>query len=155
LSGQQRNDHLRQSQELLEILQNAKRLRWRFILIGDKSCFFCINEHKDLWLASDSDSPEVARRLINTSKVMISLFWNMSRLHVSNFLADESLNAEYFLQNVLTPIHLLPIVSVAHIQTKRFVFHMSKSLKHNSKIVKVKLFQAPVMWLLIVLIQPI
>jgi hypothetical protein len=60
----------------------------------------------------------MAQRLIHNLKVIITVFWNMSGLHVSNFLADESFNAEYCVQNVLTPIHPLPIVSVAYIQTK-------------------------------------
>jgi hypothetical protein len=37
LSEPQKINHLRQSHKLLEMLQNAKGLRWRFILMGDDS----------------------------------------------------------------------------------------------------------------------
>jgi hypothetical protein len=92
-----------QSHELLEILPNPKRLRWRFILTGDESWFFDVKEHRNLWRFPDSDVPEVARRLSNTPKWMITLFWNPAGLHASHFLAGESLNGDHFVRNVLTP----------------------------------------------------
>jgi hypothetical protein len=46
LSEPQKTDHLRQSQKLVEILQNAKRLRWRFILMGHESWFSYLNEDR-------------------------------------------------------------------------------------------------------------
>jgi hypothetical protein len=39
LPEEQKTDRLRQSYELLEILQNTKRLRWRFIRMRDESWF--------------------------------------------------------------------------------------------------------------------
>jgi hypothetical protein len=54
---------------------------------------------------------------------MIPLFWNLMRLHVSDFLAGESVNDGYFVRNVLTPIHLLPIVAAAHKQKKIWFAH--------------------------------
>jgi transposase len=125
-------------------LQTAKKLRWRFILTGDESWFFYVNEHQKLWLPPDSEAPEVSRRLISTPKVMITLFWNTSGLHVSDFLAGESFNAEYFVRDIMHRIHLLPIVSIAHEQTKRFVLHMDNAPIHHSKVPKAKLSQMPV-----------
>jgi hypothetical protein len=58
----------------------------------------------------------VARRLINTPKVTITLFWNPAGLRVNDFLAGESLNDNYFVRNVLIPTHLLPIIAAAHKQ---------------------------------------
>jgi hypothetical protein len=74
LFKQQKIDRLRQSYKLLEILQNSKRLCWRFILTGDESWFFYVNSHRKLWHLPESDFPEVARRLVNTPKVMITSF---------------------------------------------------------------------------------
>jgi transposase len=144
LSAQQRNDRLKQWPELLEVPQNAKGPPWRFILMGDEFWFFYINEHQKSWLAPNSDSQEVARRRINTPKMIVTLFWNISGLHVSNFLAGESFDADYFTRNVLIPIHHLPIVDVAHTQKKRLILHMDNSLMHKSKVTKAKLSQMPV-----------
>jgi transposase len=144
LSAKQKEDRLTQSRELFEVLQNAKKLRWRFILTGDESWFFYVNQHQKLLLPPDADAPEVTRRLINTPKVMITLFWNTSGLQVSNFLEGESFNAEYFVRNILNPIHSLPIVAVAHKQRKRFILHMDNSPIHKAKATKAKLAQMPV-----------
>jgi hypothetical protein len=73
-SAQQRNDRLKQIREMLEVLQHAKKLRLSFTLTGDESQFFYVNKHQKLWLAPDSDPPEVAGRRINTPIVMITLF---------------------------------------------------------------------------------
>jgi hypothetical protein len=62
-----------------------------------------VNEHRKLWLLPDSDAPVVAQRLINTRKLMITLFSNPAGLHVSDFLAGESFNGDYFVMTVLTP----------------------------------------------------
>jgi hypothetical protein len=74
LSEPQKIDRLRQSHELLEILQDAKGLRCRFILTEYESWFLFMNEHRKLWLRPDSEVPEVARRLINTPQMTITLF---------------------------------------------------------------------------------
>jgi hypothetical protein len=106
LSPQQRNDCLKQNEKLVEA-------PGRFILMGDEFWFVSINEHQKFWLALDSDLPEVARRRINTYKVMVTLFWNISGLYVSNFLACESFDADCFVSNVLSSIHHLVILDVA------------------------------------------
>jgi hypothetical protein len=72
-----------------------------------------MNEHWKLWLLPVSDVPEVARRLINIPKALITMFWNPAGLHVSDFLAGESLNGDYLVRNVFAPVHLLPIAAAA------------------------------------------
>jgi hypothetical protein len=98
-----------------------------------------MNGHQKLWLHLDAEAPEVIRRLINTPKVMITLFWNTFELHVSNFLEGESFNAKYLVRNILNPIHSLPIVDVAHKQRKRFILHMDNSPIHKAKVTRAKL----------------
>jgi hypothetical protein len=77
-----------------------------------------MNGHQKLWLCPDVEASEVIRRLINTPKVMITLFWNTSELQVSNFLEGESFNAKYLVRNILNFIHSLLIVGIAHKQQK-------------------------------------
>jgi hypothetical protein len=155
LSARQRNDGLKQTQELLEVLQNAKRLRWRFVLTGDESWFFYVNEHQKLWLAPDLDPPEVARRRIKIPNVIVISFGNILGLHVSTFLAGESFDANYFVRNVLTPITHLPIVDVAHKQKKLFILHMDNSPIHKPTVIRAQLSQCRSIWLLTLLIHPI
>jgi hypothetical protein len=95
LSEPQNSDRLRQSHELLAILQDTKGICGRFILTENESWFLYVNERGKLWLSPGSDVPEVAWRLINISKVMIPLFWNPAGLQVSDFLASESFNGDH------------------------------------------------------------
>jgi transposase len=68
----------------------------------------------------------------------------MSGLHVNDFLADESFNADYIVRNVLTPIYILPIVAVTHEQKKQFIININNSQMHKSKIAKEKLSKIPI-----------
>jgi histone-lysine N-methyltransferase SETMAR len=144
LSAQQRNDRLKQNRELLEVLQNAKRLRWRFIRTKDESWFFYVNRHQKLWRVPNSDAPEVACRRINAPKMMVTLFWNASGFQVSDFLGGESFDADYFVRNALAPIHHLQIVDVAQRQKKRFILLIENSPIHMSTVIRAKLSQMPV-----------
>jgi hypothetical protein len=78
LTPKQKEDRFRQSGELLEVLQAAKKLRWKSILTGDESRIFNYNPKHTLWLLLSVDAPQVARQVINinTPKVMVTLFWN-------------------------------------------------------------------------------
>jgi hypothetical protein len=58
----------------------------------------------------------VAQRVISIQNMMIALLWNPAGLLVNDFLAGELFNGGYFVRNVLTPVHLLPIVTVADTQ---------------------------------------
>jgi transposase len=144
LTVKQKEDRVRQSVDLLGTLQTAKRLRWRFILTGDESWFFYFTPKRKLWLPPDADAPQVARQLINTPKVMVTLFWNPWGIYVSNALVGESFNAEYFVEHILNQVHLLQIVTAARTQKKRFILHMDNSPIHKARVVKAKLAQMPV-----------
>jgi hypothetical protein len=144
LTAKQNEDRFWQSCELLEVLQTAKELRWRFILTGDESWFFYYNPKRSLWLPPDVNAPQVARELINTPKVMVTLFWNPWGVHVSNALLSESFNVNYFVRRILQPIHSLQIVVVAHKQKKTFIHHMDNSPIHKAKVGKAKMSQMPI-----------
>jgi hypothetical protein len=60
--------------ELLPILSRAEQTNWHLILTGDESWFFCYPANSRIWLPPDAEKPEVARRLINTPKIMVTLF---------------------------------------------------------------------------------
>jgi histone-lysine N-methyltransferase SETMAR len=130
----------------LEVLQAAERLRWRFILTGDESWFFDYNPKGKFWLPPDVDAPQMARQVINinTSKVMVTLFWNPWRVHVSNAFLSESFNEDHFVRHILHPIHSLQIVAVAHKQKKTFIRHMDNSPLHRPKVAKARLSSLPI-----------
>jgi hypothetical protein len=114
------------------------------VLTRDGSRFFYVRERQWLWRPPDSEAPNVSRCLISTPKLIITLFLNASGLHVSNFCAGDSSNAECFVKNIMDRIHRLPIVSIAQKQKKGFVLQMVNAPIHHSQMTRAKLSQMPV-----------
>jgi transposase len=91
------------------------------------------------------EAPEVARQLIATPKLMITIFWDVSGIHVIDYLPPgTSFDSTYFIDNILYDFNTLPIISVAVRQKKLFVIHMDNSSIHKSKSVIAKTSSIPV-----------
>jgi hypothetical protein len=93
-----------------ELTQGAvRRNASRFLLTGDESWFFDDTPHQKLCMPPDVETPEVARRLINTSKLMITIFWDVSGIHVIDYVpSGESFNSALFIERILPTIAVLP-----------------------------------------------
>jgi histone-lysine N-methyltransferase SETMAR len=112
----------------------GKKRTWQFILTDDESWFFDVTPHSKIWLPRDADTPEVARQLINTPKVMVTIFWNPFGIHVlAAFPEKTSFDAGYFVDYVLAPIAELPVMHTAASQKQKLVIHMDNSPIHKSK----------------------
>jgi hypothetical protein len=74
LTEVQRRERVEKSIVLFSLLAKAKRHAWQFIITGDESWFFYVTSRSKIWLSRDADTPEMARRLINTPKVMVTIF---------------------------------------------------------------------------------
>jgi hypothetical protein len=134
LTEARRRERVEKSIALLSLLAKAKRRAWQFIITGDESWFFYYTSHSKIWLPADADMPEVAKRLINTPKIMITIFWNPFGIQVLVALPERtSFDAEYFIDYVITPIEELPAMRAAVTQKQTFVIHMDNSLIHKSK----------------------
>jgi hypothetical protein len=119
---------------LLSVLAKAKRRSWQFIITSDKFWFFYYTPHSKIWLPPDANTLEVAKRLINTPKMIIIIFWNPFGIHVLAALPEKtSFDAKYFLDYVLTPIEELSVMFAAVIQKQTLVIHMDNSPIHKSK----------------------
>jgi hypothetical protein len=69
-----RSQRLEQTQLLLVNLRKVQRNARHFLLMGDESWFFYYTPHQKLWMPPDVETPEVARRLIETPKLMVTIF---------------------------------------------------------------------------------
>jgi histone-lysine N-methyltransferase SETMAR len=91
------------------------------------------------------EAPEVARPLITTPKLMITIFWGVSEIHVTDYLPpDTSFDSTYFIDHILCGFNTLPIISVAVRQTKAFVIHLGNSPINKSESVIAKISSMPV-----------
>jgi hypothetical protein len=134
LTEAQRRERVEKSTALLSLLAKAKRRAWQFIITGDELWFFYYTPHSKIWLPADANTPEVAKQLINTPKIMITIFWNPFGIQVLAALPEKTLfDAEYFIDYVLTPIEELPAMCAAATQKQTLVIHMDNSPMHKSK----------------------
>jgi hypothetical protein len=134
LDERQRIERVDKARALLVTLNKAKKCAWHFILTGDESWFFYYTERDSVWLPPDIEVHEVARRLINTPKVMVTVFWNPTGIHILHCLPEDRLfNTAYFIDHVLSKIKKLLDVRAAASEKEKFILHMNDSLVHRSK----------------------
>lgn len=72
---------------------------------------------------------------------MVNLFWTTTDIHVSTVLDREELNANYFVQHILRPRHLLSIGTIARRQKKKFIAIISTSRIHKANVATATLSQ--------------
>jgi hypothetical protein len=93
----------------------------------------------------DVEIPEVARRSIKTSKLMVAIFWNVSGIHVIDYVpSGESFNSGHFIEWILPTIAGLLGRHAAVRQRKAFVLHPNNSPIHKSKAVLETMASIPV-----------
>jgi hypothetical protein len=128
LTEAQRRERVGKSIALLSLLAKAKRRAWQFIITRDESWFFYVTQHSKIWLPCDADTPEVARQLISTPEIMVTIFWNPFGIHVFAALPEKiSFDTGYFVDYVLTPIEELYPMHMAANQKQKLVIDMDNS----------------------------
>jgi hypothetical protein len=86
----------------------------------------------------------VAKHLINTPKVKVTVFWNSTGLHVFDCLPeDRSFDAAYFIDHNLSKMEKLPDVRAAVNEKQKFIFHMDNSPIYLSKAVMERIKNIP------------
>jgi hypothetical protein len=76
----------------------------------------------------------VAKQLINTPKILVTIFWNPCGIHLLTALPEKTLfDAGYFIDNALRPIEELPVMQATATKKQTLVVHMDNSPIHKSK----------------------
>jgi hypothetical protein len=123
LTETQRKAYVKKSTALLSVLTKAKRCAWQFIITDDEFCLFSYAQDSKIWLPADADTPEMAKRLINTLKMMTIIFWNPFGIHVLAALPEKtSFDAEYFLNYVLAQLKSFLLCMRAQVKSKHLSF---------------------------------
>jgi hypothetical protein len=73
-------ERLQRSRVLFITLPRAKSTDWHFLSTGDESWFFDYTSHRKPWIPPDVEASEVARQLIATPKLMITIFCDVWEL---------------------------------------------------------------------------
>jgi hypothetical protein len=131
-----RIERVDKARALFVTLNKAQKRAWYFILTDNESWLFYYTERDSIWLPPDVEAPEVARRLINTPKIMVTVFWNLTGIHVFDCLPkDRSFNAAYFIGHIFSKIEKMPDVRAAMSEQQKVVLHMDDLSIYSSKAV--------------------
>jgi hypothetical protein len=126
-------------------LCKAKRDTSHFLLTSDEFWFFYDTRHQKLWILLDVETPEVARRLIDTSKLIVPIFWNVSGIQVIDYVSSrESFNSTYFIERILPSIAGLPARHDAVGQKNPFVLRLDNLPRHKSNAILDEMVNMPV-----------
>jgi hypothetical protein len=132
-------------QRCFSVRAKAKRRPWELAITADESLFFYYTPHSKIWLPPDTNAPEVARRLINTPKMMITIFRNPFGIHALALLPEKTFfDAEYFLDYLLIPTEELSFMHASAIQMQTLVIHMNNSPTDKSKATLQRIASSPV-----------
>jgi hypothetical protein len=119
--------------------------RLAFLFDRPRVLVFCYTLDRKLWIPRDVKAPEVARQLIATPKLMITIFWGVSGIHVVDYLPPgTSFDSTCFIDHILSDFNALPNISVAVRQRQKSVILMNDSQIHKSKSVIAKISSMPV-----------
>jgi hypothetical protein len=126
LTEGQRLQRLQQNQLLLATLCRGESTGWHFSQPGMSPGSFTT--------CSIVYALELSRRLIGTPKLMVTIFWGISGIHVIEYLSPgSSFESAYFVDHLLNSFQTLPALLLAKRNRKSFVIHIGNSSIHNSQ----------------------
>ena len=135
LTEEQKLERVRQATALAELLEKSKKVGYVNIVTGDESWFTCTCAIKGSWVCPEDDNPEFDASKICVEKVMLTVIWGVKGMHVINFLPkDQNLNSEYFIENILKPLHEQKERIWGETNRKKLILHLDNCKVHNSKV---------------------
>lgn len=135
LNSSQKIYRMNDSKALINILKQAKKNGWHFILTGDESWFFYRTPGGIIWLPEGEKPPSTPRITREEPKIMITIFWNPDGPQIIDaFDSTDKFNSQYFIEHILDPIARSDIVETSKRQKQRFIIHMDNAPVHKSKL---------------------
>ncbi|KAA6401572.1 MAG: putative mariner transposase C9 mutant [Streblomastix strix] len=124
------------AQELCRVLQNEQENDFKYMVTGDESWFYCININDSMWLEKGTEPPTKSRQKIGVEKVIISVFWNTTRVWLIDQLPEKTtLNVEYYIDNVLQRFDYL-LDPDSNLEPGSMTLHVDNAPVHRCQKVK-------------------
>ena len=137
LTVPQRDARALLSAQLLDVLDEAKRTNFHFLITGDESWFFYASPHKGLWLPEGAEPLEAQRPSHYSKKTMVTIFWGVNGpVAVEILPTGQKWTAEYFIGTVVPQIVESDAYQRSRAQKQRFVLHMDNAPIHTADTVK-------------------
>ena len=117
---------------MLKTVQKARSNSYIYFLTGDESWFYLQSVHDLIWLQRDEEPPVKEKKMIDSPKMMLTVFWNPEGFLISNVLPPhQKFNSEYFINQILQPIYE-KLSSKAEYFRKTITLHFDNSKVHTS-----------------------
>ena len=132
LTEELRQKRVELAQQLLELLERQRRVKFRDIVTGDESWFLQHYDHERIWSVSADEVPTRVRPTISVRKTMLTVFLSVRGAILINWLpADEKFNSGYFCSNVLEPLAQI-LGSGRNSHSPRPIVHFDNATPHRS-----------------------
>lgn len=138
LSEDQKRSRVEQAGQLLDILSAARHNSWNYLVTGDESWFYLETSYERIWLQRDSPRPVREKKVINSPKVMITVFWSPNGFHLVEALPKgQTFTSDYFSQTILYSLRK----NLFAMTGRRTIIHMDNARPHRSKVTTAHLTQ--------------
>ena len=129
LNQSQKEVRVRLSKSLLETLEQSSH---QMIITGDETWVYLRNPRTSMWIDSDMPRPERPKHTIGSKKVMISVFWSSSGMHIIRMLPPgEKFIKSYFIDEVMVPLMEALSQKKGMKKKKRIFFHFDDASPHS------------------------
>jgi hypothetical protein len=109
--------------------------KFRTIVTGNESLFILEYQHSAKWSLHLEEVPEMASQQVGTKKLMLTVIYGAGSFHVVDLMTSKrSLDSQYFVSNVMTPLitNIFPQWRIPH--DRRLHLHVDNCRVHFSKV---------------------
>ena len=130
----QKQTRLTKAKIMLQKLLLLKHDNFNYIATGDESWFCYYYDYKRKWVLDDDEIDERVEKTNYSHKTMITLFFTVNGLALLDAKpSNQSINSEYFVNNVLVPLEQNVKASDAKKHHKVFYVHFGNARAHTAK----------------------
>lgn len=143
LNNQQKEYRMKISQEMLILLNRAKRDSFKFILTGDECWVNYSYSSTHMWALTIDDVYDIERTNNYQKKILITVFINGNGLVLLDIKPQTvKITGEYFLHNVINVIEESELLREAERKKRKLMIHFDNAPWHNSKFVQAHLLDS-------------
>jgi hypothetical protein len=117
----------------LDLLGLVQHQGWKYLVTLDEAWFYFSNQHEQIWLPDQEDSPTIQRQTISSPKTMLTLVWNPHGFHLVSLLPrEQKWTIQYYTDHILPEICALRDAR----DRRKSVIHANNARLHVAKRVK-------------------
>ena len=133
LSAAQKAARVESAIALRKVICSAKRRGWRYLLTGDESWFYFMNNPDHAWVPEGTAVPTRPRQTISSPKRMLIVFWSPLGFRLVRMLPKGvHLDAHYFCTNILAEIDRIRPAATTEDARRNVLLHFDNASPHTA-----------------------